>query len=85
MAARKIVVGQEIREPLNGRIRLRFSIVELDRFDSEFVSLYNLSKDLGRRTTRVRRELGSQGILPIPEMDVLDTVFYRRADVETYR
>jgi hypothetical protein len=85
LAARNIVAGREVREPLSGRIWLRFSVSELDRFSFEYVSLYKLSKGLGRKSTRVRRELEAQGVMPAPGMDGLSSIFYRRADVETSR
>lgn len=81
LAARKIIEAREVRHPLSGRVRLRFSESELDRFNSEYVSLYNLSKELGQRRDLVRRELKARGVMPVPETDGLNAIFYRRAEV----
>jgi hypothetical protein len=85
LAARKIIAACKVRDPLSSRVKTRFSVSELDRFNAEYVSLFNLSNDLSRKTALVRKELSDRGIMPASEMEGLTAIFYCRADIGVLR
>jgi hypothetical protein len=85
MAKRKIVESFTICDPMTGRQKLRILTTEIDRFASEYVSLYNLGRTLGQKPARVRKDLDARRVKPAQELLGLDAIFYRRSDLETQR
>jgi hypothetical protein len=85
LAALHLIASRKVRDPLSGLSRLRFSTADVDRFDEEYVTLWNLSKKLRRGVTRLRRELDALNVMPIAGMDGLHSTFYLRSDVAIYR
>ena len=83
LADRKIVGSFRVRDPMTGHQKLRFTRAEIDRFASEYVSLFNLSRTLRQKAARVRKDLDARGVKPAQELLGLDAIFYRRSDLET--
>ena len=70
---------------MTGHEKLRFTRAEIDRFASEYVSLFNLGRTLRQKAARVRKDLDARGVKPAQELLGLDAIFYRRSDLETQR
>ncbi|SNT12579.1 TniQ protein [Tardiphaga sp. OK246] len=85
LAALHLIASRKVLDPLSGLSRLRFSTADVDRFDEQYVTLWNLSKKLSRGVTRLRRELDALNVMPVPGMDGLHSTFYLRSDVAIYR
>jgi hypothetical protein len=85
LADRKIVGSFRVRDPMTGHEKLRFARAEIDRFASEYVSLFNLGRTLRQKPARVRKDLDACGVKPAQELLGLDAIFYRRSDLETQR
>lgn len=82
LADRNIVASFTIRDPMTGHEKLRIAPEEIDRFASEYISLFNLGRNLGQNVSRVRKDLDARGVKPAQELLGLDAIFYRRADLE---
>jgi hypothetical protein len=85
LAERKIVGSFRVRDPMTGHVKLRFARAEIDRFASEYVSLFNLGRTLRQNAARVRKDLNARGVKPAQETLGLNAIFYRRSDLETQR
>ena len=76
----KLLVSAPMKHPVSHKICHFFDPTDIDRFDAEYISLFNLSRLTSRRAATLKKELDERSILPVlAEWRV--TTIYRRADL----
>ncbi|MDB5566353.1 MAG: hypothetical protein JWP84_2919, partial [Tardiphaga sp.] len=81
IADRGLIKGTRYIDPLSGRTKMVLSTSDLERFDAEYVTLFNLARPMRRQPSQLRAELSAQGILPAKETIGVGAAFYRRSDL----
>jgi hypothetical protein len=81
LAKRKLLNAIHKKNRMSGGMSMRFTEYAIAQFNAEFVSLFHLAREAGRRTARIKRELEAQGVFPAKETDGLIATFYRRSDL----
>ncbi|MGM4906000.1 TniQ family protein [Tardiphaga sp. 866_E4_N2_1] len=75
-----LLVGSWMKHPVTHKRRLFFEPSDVDRFEEEYVSLYNLSRSTGRQSAELKKAFAERTILPVVEENRVTTI-YRRADL----
>ncbi|WP_441255872.1 TniQ family protein [Tardiphaga sp. 285_C5_N1_2] len=81
IADRGLIKGTCYVDPLSGRKKMVLSTDDIERFNAEYVTLFNLARAMRRQLSQLRAELTAQGILPAKETIGVGATFYRRSDV----
>lgn len=81
IADRGLIKCTRYIDPLTGRKKMVLLTSDLERFDAEFVTLFNLARPMRRQPSQLCAELTAQGILPAKETIGVGATFYRRSDL----
>jgi hypothetical protein len=69
------------RHPIKRNPQIVIPFEEIDRFKSEYVSLFTLARSQGKHMPILLRELKVLGIQPAPEMEGVGATFFRRREL----
>jgi hypothetical protein len=76
----KLLVATQMKHPVTNQMRDFFEQSDIDRFDAEYVSLFNLSRLTGTQGAKLRKEFAQRSIFPVVEKIGVTTI-YRRVDL----
>jgi hypothetical protein len=79
---RGVLKASHVRHPISNRPSLRIDHLELERFDAEYTTAFNLARPLKQDVVKLRKSLAAKGIKPAEETLGLETTFYRRSDLQ---
>lgn len=81
---RNLLKASSKLHPVNNRPSLRIAPSELERFDAEYTTLFNLARQLKLdHHLKLKAILADRGIHPAEETIGLDTTFYKRLDLQS--
>lgn len=81
IADRGLIKNTRYVDAVTGRKKMVLCPTDLKRFDSEYVTLFNLARPMGRQPVRLLAELSALGVEPAAETVGVNATFYRRADL----
>lgn len=81
IAQRGVIKTIRAIDPVNRRSKMLFPHAELERFRSEFISLYHLAKTSGHSGQVLRKQLAAQGVYPAEELAGVGATFYRKSEL----
>lgn len=81
LLGQKLLLATRMKHPVTRQIRDFFDPSDVDHFDAEYVSLFNLSRLMRTQGAKLRKEFTERPILPVVE-EIGVTTTYRRADLD---
>lgn len=69
------------RHPIKRNPQIVIPFEEIDRFKSEYASLFTLAREQGKHMPALLRELKAVGIQPAPELEGVGATFFRRIEL----
>ena len=70
-----------VKNPVTGWMQPIVRHQELERFQQEYVSLFNLAKERGEHFLRVKKALIAEGVSPVADPAEIGLTLYRRSDL----
>lgn len=79
---RGFLAASKIKNPINNRPAFRIDPSELDRFDAEYTTAFNLARLQKQDVVKIQNSLAAKGVHPVEGLSDTESTFYRRSDLQ---